>query len=279
MRITSHLLDDVPFSHTDSHGTPFKKGRPDTIIIHYTASATARQAIDTFTNPRVKASAHVVIDRDGSITQMVPFNRIAWHAGKSIFNKRKGLNRYSIGIELVNAGWLRKSGDEYISDFGRVYPEEEVVYAVHRNPGVPFTFWHKYTPAQLDAAEALCALLIDTYPIQWLLGHEEIAPDRKQDPGPAFPLDDFRRRLLGVGVDLDENKGLPAPTEAVVTASLLNIRKAPGMKSAKIALPLPRGQYLRILERRGKWVRVETKLEGWVHSDYIREGHEGDAAL
>ncbi|RMH64132.1 MAG: N-acetylmuramoyl-L-alanine amidase [Calditrichaeota bacterium] len=276
MRISGHLLEDITVVNSPNHGAAFKKGRPDTIVIHYTASATGSQAIRTLTNPRVKASAHVVIDRDGSLTQLVPFDTIAWHAGSSAYRNRKGLNRYSIGIELVNAGWLRKSGEEYISDFGRVYPREEVIYAVHANPDVPFVYWHKYTDAQLDAAESLCALLIDTYPIRFLLGHDEIAPQRKQDPGPAFPLDDFRRRLLGMGVDLHQDKGPETlPVTAWVSATKLNIREAPSLKAAKVARPLTFNQEVTVLEQQGDWLRVSTRLEGWVHSDYVQTPSKG----
>ncbi len=269
MRIIKHKLEKVRFRPTPNHGGTFAKKRPDTIVIHYTATATARQAEDTLINPRVKASAHVIIDRDGSITQLLPFNLIAWHAGESSHLKRKNLNKYSIGIEIVNEGWMRKSGEEYLSEAGREYSREEVLYAVHRNSDVPFVYWHKYTGAQIEAVEELCALLIETYPIKWIVGHEEIAPERKQDPGPAFPLDDLRRRLLGVGVDLKEDAGEKKTYMARVTANRLNIRSGPSTRAAKIARPLPRGQQVEILQHKGNWVEVETRIRGWVHKDYI----------
>ncbi len=268
MRIIKHKLEKALYRPTPNHGGTFAKKRPDTIVIHYTATATARQAVDALSNPRVKASAHVVIDRDGTVTQLLPFDTVAWHAGESRHLERTRLNKYSIGIEIVNAGWLRKSGEIFLAQSGREYTREEVIYAVHRNSDVPYVYWHKYTEEQLRVTEEVCALLIGAYPVKWIVGHEEIAPERKQDPGPAFPLDDLRRRLLGVGFDLKDDKGA-TPRVAVVTAGRLNIRGGPSIKAGRVARPLPRGQQVEILQHRGNWVEVETRIRGWVHKDYI----------
>ena len=67
---------------------------------------------------------------------------------------------------------------------------------VHRNQPEA-SYWHRYTSEQLAVVEAICAALIQRYGIQHILGHEEIAPSRKVDPGPAFPLDAMRARLCG----------------------------------------------------------------------------------
>ncbi len=269
MRINNHKLENVPFRASPNHGGRFAKKRPDTVVIHYTATATAAQAVETLTNPRIEASAHVVIDRDGGVTQLLPFDTIAWHAGASRHLQRTGLNKYSIGIELVNAGWLRKSDEVYLAESGREYRRDEVLYAVHRNSAVPFVYWHKYTEDQLSATEELCALLIGAYPVKWILGHEEIAPERKQDPGPAFPLDDLRRRLLGAGLDLKDSGGGTARHIATVTAGKLNIRGGPSLRAPRVARPLPRGQEVEVLQRRGNWVEVETRIRGWVHQSYL----------
>ncbi len=269
MRISKHKLEDAVFRPTPNHGDRFPKKRPDTIVLHYTATATGTQAVEALINPRVEASAHVVIDRDGTITQLLPFDTIAWHAGTSRHLKRKGLNKYSIGIEIVNEGWLRKSDQVYLAGSGREYTRDEVLYAMHRNNDVPYVYWHKYTEAQLRVTEELCAALIESYPVRWLLGHEEIAPERKQDPGPAFPLDDLRRRLLGVGAGLKDNRDDQDVRRAVVTAEKLNIRSGPSIRSARVARPLPRGQEVEVLQQRGNWVEVETRVRGWVHQSYL----------
>ncbi len=116
----------------------FTAGLPDTVVIHYTAGRDAESSAK-FLCSEVKASAHLVIGRDGKIIQLVPFNTISWHAGVSAYGARQGLNKYSIGIELDNAGILQKTGNEYKAWFGRSYPENEVMYATHRNENNPHT--------------------------------------------------------------------------------------------------------------------------------------------
>lgn len=108
MRISKHKLsaDFAEFDETNKTSGAFKSGLPDTIVIHYTAGGSAMSAINSFKDTDINASAHIVVDTDGSLTQMVPFHKIAWHAGKSTWLDRKDLNNYSIGIEIVNAAGL-----------------------------------------------------------------------------------------------------------------------------------------------------------------------------
>ena len=72
--------------------------------------------------PDVKASAHVVIGRDGQVIQMVPFNIEAWHAGRSSYGEASGLNHYSVGIELDNLGQLRQEGGKFVAECGKEVP-------------------------------------------------------------------------------------------------------------------------------------------------------------
>ena len=198
MDIKNHYLEGnkVTFTKSPNQGDHFQGGYPDTIVLHYTAGANSQSAIDTLCNPIREVSAHLVIARGGVTTQLVAFDTIAWHAGKSSWKGRTLLNRFSIGIEIENAGCLEPTGDVFVSWFGQNYPANEVVRAVHRNQSTP-TYWHTYPPVQLQTVERVCSLLINEYKIIDIVGHEEISPDRKQDPGPAFPLDDIRKRLLG----------------------------------------------------------------------------------
>src|SRR5687767_14113752 len=94
------------FHRSPNHGSKFPASLPDTVVIHYTAGTTLRGAVSTLCHAASKASAHLVIDRDGSIVQLVALDTIAWHAGASRHLSRSGLNQFSIGIELVNAGKL-----------------------------------------------------------------------------------------------------------------------------------------------------------------------------
>lgn len=272
MNISNAKLDKETASFVESpnESGAFGEDLPDTIVIHYTAGSSAESSVDTLTDPEVRASAHLVIARDGSVTQLVPFDTIAWHAGDSSWGDRRALNKYSIGIELDNAGRLTRSGDRYTSWFGRTYPEEEVIRATHRNEEDP-SYWHRFTEAQITRTYDICKLLIRTYDIKDILGHEEISPGRKSDPGPAFPLDKMREHLL----HSDRSEGEETTADrlrnpARVTASRLNIRSGPSADHHKIAQPLHKGTVVNILEEADGWCQVEVTLKGWVSASFIR---------
>lgn len=273
MEINNGKLDreTADYVETPNESGKFEDSLPDTIVIHYTAGSSADSSVETLTDPEVRASAHLVIARDGTVTQLLPFDTIAWHAGRSSWGDRRGLNRYAIGVELSNAGRLTKSGDRYVSWFGRSYPEEEVVKAVHRNEEEA-DYWHRYTEEQISRTYEICKILIREYQIKAILGHEEIAPGRKSDPGPAFPLDKLRERLLHhdrSDRELAELADFENPAE--VTASRLNIRSGPSADHEKIASPLHKGTVVDIAEETNGWCKVEVRLEGWVSKSYIEE--------
>jgi len=273
MDVRKHKLegDKITFQQSPNHSGKFSEGLPDTIVIHYTAGASLESSVKTLCDPRSKASAHLVVGKDGSMVQLVPFNTIAWHAGKSSYKSRIGLNQYSIGIEIDNAGRLTKSVKGYTSWFGREYPEAEVIEAVHRNEKTP-DFWHRYTEDQIQVAQEICSELIESYPISTIVGHEEISPGRKSDPGPAFPLDKLRERVLIRERGVDQEPVTTAATDqaGMVTANKLNIRSAPSLNAETVASPLPRGTILDIMEESQGWYQVELKIKGWVKAEYVK---------
>jgi len=268
MQIKNHLLEGAKVKKmvpSPNHSEEFAKGELDTVIMHYTAGPYS-VALKTLTNPKVRASAHVIIERDGSITQLVPFNLQAWHAGVSEYKGRTGFNKYSIGIEMENAGFLTKSGNVFRAWYGDAFNPSEVIEAIHRNETTP-RFWHVYTPEQINSAFELVDLLVDTYNLKYILGHEEIAPKRKFDPGPAFPLDKFRERILGANRDKDGTTTIPERGRVVVNS--LNIRAIPAQNGTLIANPLPKGTKVTILEEQNGWYKVSVEIVGWVYGKYI----------
>lgn len=166
------------------------------LVIHYTAGTTLNGAVSWFMNPAAKASAHLIIARDGSVVQMVPFSRRAWHAGVSAWEDLTALNGHSIGIELVNAGKLRRSVDGWVNWAGRVIADAEVAQATHRLESVE-AGWQSYTEAQIQTLLDVAVALHARYQFADVLGHDDIAPERKLDPGPLFPMQSVRARLLG----------------------------------------------------------------------------------
>lgn len=267
---SQNLLQGENVQHLSctKNNSRFKPGNLDTLIMHYTAGRDAASSANYLVRPDVKASAHLVIGRGGEVYQLVPFDTISWHAGRSSYMGRSGFNNYSIGIEMDNAGVLTKTGNEYSAWFGKKYLENEVMQAVHRNESTP-RYWHIYTQAQLQACEEISKLLVDHYGLKHILGHEEISPGRKQDPGPAFPLDKLRDRLLDQDRKSDTGE-LPQTKEGETIPPKLNIRSGPSASFDMVSNPLLAGSQVKILEEQNGWYRVTTQVEGWVSKGYVK---------
>jgi N-acetylmuramoyl-L-alanine amidase len=184
----------VALKASPNHGGAIK---PTLLVMHYTAGQNAAGAISWLANPAAKASAHLVIDRAGVVTQLVNLGNSAWHAGLSSWKGKKGCNAFSIGIELVNPGFLSKRADGKFYDVaGKVVPPAQVVYAKHKNGGHEMP-WMTYSPEQLTAAVDVAQAITSAYGIKEIVGHEDIAPARKTDPGPAFPMAPVVSRVFG----------------------------------------------------------------------------------
>jgi N-acetylmuramoyl-L-alanine amidase len=153
----------------------------DILVLHYTGMRSAEDALTRLCDPAAKVSAHYTIDEDGTVYILVPEARRAWHAGVSCWAGARDINARSIGIELVNPG----------HEFGyRAFPE-----------------------AQISSLAALAKDILARHPIPaWrVLGHSDVAPARKDDPGELFPW----RRLAGEGIGLWPQPGNDPGAEAV----------------------------------------------------------------
>ncbi len=137
------------------------------VIIHYTGMQSEIASIKRLKNPKFKVSCHYLINRKGRVMRMVEDSRIAWHAGKSKWKDLQNLNNFSIGIELVNKG---------------------------HNYG-----YQTYTSKQIKNLIKLCKILKKKYSIKKenFLGHSDIAPLRKMDPGEKFPWEKLSKFNIG----------------------------------------------------------------------------------
>jgi len=276
MKILNHKLCDDAGSPYPFEASPnYSAGRtldPQFIVVHYTAGTSAAGSISWLCNKDANASAHFVIGRDGAITQLVRTDKIAWHAGKSSWNDKNYLNSYSIGIEIDNAGRLQKKGDDWCAWTGKKIPNDEVVLATHKNESSE-SAWHAYTEVQLQALISLTSTLVDKFGCSEILGHDDIAPMRKSDPGPAFPMDSFSSVVLGRSED-----PLGEVEKVTKTTSILNIRSGPGTHYDKLeGGPLPKNTRVDILYKEMNWqfvyvvdvINGEADLEGWVYGKYL----------
>lgn len=172
--------------------------RPELLVMHYTGSSSYAGAVDWLCNRQASASAHLVISEAGEITQLAPFNRVTWHAGASSFKGRSGCNNFSIGIELVNAGLLQRNGSGVFEERLSRKPVTagNVIIARHKRGGAEEP-WAAFAQRQLEVAMDVSAAIVAAYGLVDVVGHDDIAPGRKIDPGPAFPMSAFRSRVLG----------------------------------------------------------------------------------
>ena len=250
---------------------PIKGGRiePRYLVFHYTAGRSAQSSVNWLTNPDSNASAHLIVGRDGLVTQLAPFTIKTWHAGRSHWDGLVGLNQHSIGIELDNAGPLKLVGTRLQAWFGTTYPKSQAFHGKHKLED-EFRWWHAYTEIQIETAVELAKLLVKFYQLKEIIGHDDIAPDRKRDPGPAFPLIHIQSLVMGRPEEQSERYR--------VTATRLNIRKGPGAEFDLVSDPIKKGVEVSLLEKRDRWSKVEvldrgagkeTDVEGWVYNQYI----------
>jgi N-acetylmuramoyl-L-alanine amidase len=184
------------------------------LLLHYTGMRSVEAALDRLRDPVAEVSAHYLIDEDGTIFQLVAEARRAWHAGRGAWAGADDINDRSIGIELVNPG----------HEFG----------------------YRGFPGPQMAALEELCQGIMSRHPIppHRVLGHSDVAPDRKEDPGELFdwarlarvgigiwpriepvpdsfeagPLEDLRRGLGRLGYGVAADGAMDAECRAVILA-------------------------------------------------------------
>lgn len=194
MYIHKHILvgSNIDYIWSKKNKVPIVEH--DNIVIHYTAGASAISSAKYMANDNTLASAHLVIARDGKIYQLVDFATQAWHAGKSQMLGKTGQNAYSVGIELDNAGLLHEKDNRYYTWFGKRVSDSQVIKLV--NPQTGFhAWWQVYTEIQLNTLKSIIGLLLYHYRFKRIVGHNEISLSGKIDPGPAFPMADFKKLI------------------------------------------------------------------------------------
>lgn len=161
------------------------------LVLHYTGMENGAVAIERLCDPEAQVSAHYVVEEDGRILQLVDESQRAWHAGRGSWRGCQDINSASIGIEIVNGG----------HDFGLPdFPE-----------------------VQIQAVIALCQVILSRHPIAAsdVIGHSDLAPDRKQDPGERFPWQRLAEAGIGLWPVADDT--IPPLSDAQVLQELKEI--------------------------------------------------------
>jgi len=179
----------VPYRHTPNRSGG--KLVPKFIVLHETAGRLRKgSSIDWLCNPKAKASAHFVVERDGAIVQLADLDARTWHAGRSSWRGFAGLNDYSVGIEVVGPGKLKRAGEGAKAWFGQDYDRiewglEEVAGSPTHGTGL----WMPWTPEQHESVTELCRAICAEIPaIDEIVGHYQISPGRKVDPSPLIDI-------------------------------------------------------------------------------------------
>ena len=163
------MTNKISFNYSPNFN-PIKRKLKDLrfIILHYTGMKNDKESIKRLTDIESSVSCHYYIDKNGKIVSMVPDLYIAWHAGKSSWKNYKSLNQNSIGIEIINPG----------HKFG----------------------YKKFSKKQISSLLKLSKFLIKKYKIspKNILGHSDIAPERKKDPGEKFPWEYLSKNNIGL---------------------------------------------------------------------------------
>ncbi len=152
---------------------------PDMLVLHYTGMQTGDAALFRLCDPEARVSSHYLVEEDGRVFRLVAEERRAWHAGRSFWKGEEGVNHASIGIEIVNPG----------HEFGyRAFPE-----------------------AQIAAVIALVGDIRTRWSIEdsRILGHSDVAPARKEDPGELFPWQRLAEAGHGVWAEAEAAPGEP----------------------------------------------------------------------
>ena len=206
------------------------------IIIHYTGMKKESAAIKRLQDPKSKVSSHYLIKRNGEIINLVPDLFEAWHAGVSSWKHFRSLNKNSIGIEITNPG--------------------------HQHG------YKKFSKKQIFSLQKLLKILVKKYKIKkkYVLGHSDISPGRKKDPGEKFPWEMLAKNKLCVWHNLDQKKIKKLREKYIITRIdenlfLKNLNKI-GYNDLKKLKPNKNTKYLTLaFQRRFRQSLVNGKID------------------
>lgn len=286
MRLEDHKLDTAEFMPARWTGSVIK---PEIVVLHDTAGRLEKgNSARYLAQNEAKVSVHFVIERDGTIVQLVQTNHRANHCGQSSFQGRKNCNDFSIGVEIVNPGkmtWVNQDEGLARAWFGELFADDHEGCDVREvsTPEHGTGVWMSYTSLQVDAVIALLtALFRDIESLRDITTHWYISPGRKVDVNPLFPLEQIRARVLGRDdpalAEAEKRSrattGTASTLVRIAAPSGLNMRAWPSF-NPNIITSIPDGTLVPV-QRSGrfagrKWHCVlYAGQEGWIVADYTK---------
>jgi len=227
MKVINHLLygdDGKQVSYKPSPNVGKAKKGYKVFVVHYDGSS-GLQGLNWLLDKQSKVSAELWLSREGKTIQLAPFSVTCWHAGVSTWRNVEGMNSYGIGIELQNTGG------------------------------------QAYTDVQMDELGKIAKAVAGEYKLE-IVGHEDIAPLRKEDPsGSKLALFDWKRLFDAAGVK----------TELFKASSDLNVRRGQGTQYPAV-VTLKKGTEVYELNRVGDWSKIQvkgSKQSGWVSNKFL----------
>jgi N-acetylmuramoyl-L-alanine amidase len=228
---------EAPSPNFDARTAP-----PDILVLHYTGMRTGPEALDRLRDPGAKVSSHYMVEEDGRIFHLVPEERRAWHAGVSYWKGERNINGVSIGVEIVNPG----------HEFGyRPFPD-----------------------AQIGAVIELIGDIRSRWTIgdDRIVGHSDVAPGRKEDPGELFPWKRLAEAGHGLWVEAPAAPGQPV-AEGEESAAVFALQA--GFTRLGYDLP-PSGQFdaatkdvVTAFQRHWRQARVDGIADGETRAQLI----------
>ncbi|MEH7830361.1 N-acetylmuramoyl-L-alanine amidase [Gemmobacter denitrificans] len=283
MKLKNHRIEGIPFLPARLTGGTIT---PEIVILHDTAGRLDKFNSRDYLARTTKASVHFVIERDGTVSQLVPTNRRAGHAGQSSYHGRPDCNAFSIGIEIVNPGRMtRGAGGSVLAWWGQDFgPGGQIGgygLADLETPEHGRGTWMAYAPEQIEAVEALLLALFATIPsLRDITTHWYVSPGRKVDVNPLFPLEAIRARVLGrddpalQAANAGSTPEAPGAFVQVEAAAGLNLRSWPSF-NPNVITSIPGGTRLPV-NRQGsfsgrQWLNVTySGRDGWIVAAYTQ---------
>ncbi len=210
----------------------------------------------------VESPAHVLINRDGLVSQFIPFNEKADQPLDGSWDGMKDLASRSVIVMFENYGRLEKNGDHFIASCGSKVDTSDVFTGIHQNEE-SLSYWQKFTESQVLVAEKIIRCLTSTYQVKYILGYEEVSPGLQTDPGPAFPLEIMRRKIMKETiVDQSEELSVINIAQQVDLSSIINNQHIEDgeKKDAKI---------VNIRRKSGGWYKVNIDLGGFIKEEWV----------